>query len=503
MTRGGARMNVVDYVIANARNRPGHPAVEDGERVFTYALLAAMVDCAATSLAARKIGRGHVVLVALTDSAEHIATLLALASIGAVSYSIDPRLSGEQCRKEATGLTIATAIVATDGGGFEDYPAYPLASLFQGFDPASPAFAPMREPLALDANAPLMITQSSGTTGDPKRLILTHHQMVERNQRSLAALGLTASERYLQVPYLYFFSGRRRCFKMLMLGATVVLNHATSSEEFARNFSERGITYTFLTPYHLRSLLRSAKGDAPAWPHLKIIMGSAPSSDDDKRLARQKLTPQVFDTYGTNEIGTATVLTPADQDRYPDSIGRLIDGIEAQVVDDNDQPLPHGEIGEIGFRGPFLSTEYLNNAAATARHFRNGWIYPGDLATINAEGFVFLKGRTDDVINNSGVKYFPSEVEAVLRQHPSVREVAVIGGMDPKLGEVTVAFVVRSDSVNYKELLKHCEGKIAMYKAPRWVFFIDQIPKVPPDKPDRKALKEIFRRRLAGKPAPA
>jgi len=394
-------MNVVDDVIANAHSRPEHPAVEDGDRVITYASLAAMIDCAVVSFTARNIGRGEIVLVALPDSAEHVAALLALASIGAVSYCLDPRLTAEQCEKEVIGLAIAAAIVATDGRRFKDYPAYPIASLFKGFDPTGPAYAPQ----ALEPDTPVMITQSSGTTGVPKRLVLTHGQMIERNRRSLAALGLTAAERFLQVPHLCFFSGRRRCFKMLMLGATVVLHH--SAEGFARILSERGITYTFLTPYHLRALLRSVEGTAPAWPNLKIIMGSAPSSDDDKRLARQKLTPQVFDTYGTNEVGTATVHAPADQDRYPDSIGRLIDGMEAQVVDDNDQPLPHGEIGEIGFRGPNLATEYLNNAAATAQHFRKGWIYPGDLAVINAEGFVFLKGRGDDVINNSGVNIFP------------------------------------------------------------------------------------------------
>ena len=111
---------------------------------------------------------------------------------------------------------------------------------------------------ALEPDAPLMITQSSGTTGQPKRLVLTHRQMFERNWRTLTALGLTANERYLQVPHLCFFSGRRRCFKMLMLGATVVLDHSTSPAEFAGYFSDRGITYTYLSPYHLRSLLGAA-----------------------------------------------------------------------------------------------------------------------------------------------------------------------------------------------------------------------------------------------------
>jgi acyl-coenzyme A synthetase/AMP-(fatty) acid ligase len=302
------------------------------------------------------------------------------------------------------------------------------------------------------------------------------------------------------VPYLRFLDGRRRCFKVLTLGGTVVLNHAQSIDEYPRWFSERAISYAYLSPYHLRSLLAKASGAQPRWPQLKIVLGMAPSSPADRALARQLLTPLIFDTYGTNEIGTVAISTPADQVTHPDSIGRLIDGIAAQVVDGNARPLPAGQVGLIGFAAPHFAGEYLDNPQATVRHFKDGWFYPGDFASMNEEGYIFLAGRVDDVINNSGAKYFPAEVEAVLSTHPAVAEVAVVGGPHPQYGEVSVAYVVPAAAVSPRDLNRFCEGRIAMHKAPQWVFFLAELPRVPPGKPDRKALKAMFRRYLEARP---
>jgi acyl-CoA synthetase (AMP-forming)/AMP-acid ligase II len=207
-----------------------------------------------------------------------------------------------------------------------------------------------------------------------------------------------------------------------------------------------------------------------------------------------------MEIYGTNETNTLAMATPDDQDRYPDSNGRLVAGIEAQVVDESGSFLRFGEIGQIRVRGRYFPCEYSGNPEATARHFRDGWFYPGDLATMNEEGYVFLKGRIDDVINNAGAKYFPAEVEAVLLAHPSVVDAAVIGGPHTQFGEVSVAYVVRSANLTPKELYKFCEGKIAMYKAPAWVFFLEALPRVATGKPDKKKLRETFRHYLKTQP---
>jgi len=171
------------------------------------------------------------------------------------------------------------------------------------------------------------------------------------------------------------------------------------------------------------------------------------------------------------------------------------------VVDENEAPLPLGEIGRIRFRGPSYFPREYDNPEATARHFRDGWFYPGDVAVMNDERYVFLKGRADDVINNAGVKYHPAEVEAVLLSHPGVVDAAVIAGPHAVFGEVSVACVVRSGNVTPGDLGKFCAGRIALHKAPAWYWFLDELPRIATGKADKKKLKEMFRRQLDSRSA--
>lgn len=488
-------MNIADAILSTARGRPDHPAIEDGDRVVSYAMLAAMVDHAAARLRSLGVGMGDMVVVSLPDSAKHVAVLLALAKIGAVSFSLDPQSPQAEHRGAVQGLPIRCAIVAA-ADRFLEIETLALdtvcAAAPAGVRQASGADAA----IGFDPDWPLMVIQSSGTTGAPKRLLLSHRQMAERNRRSLALLGLSAADRYFQAPALRFFDGRRRCLKMLSLGGTVVLDHGPSIDDYPRWFTGRRITYAYLTPYHLRALLANVRGEGPLWPELRLVLGMAPSTPADRSLARQRLTPLIFDSYGTNEIGTVAISTPADQDIQPHSIGRPIEGIAAQIADQDGQILPPGQVGLIGFRAPHFARAYLGNAEATARHFKDGWFYPGDFAVMDDAGYIFLRGRADDVINCSGAKYFPAEVEVVLSAHPAVAEVAVVGAPHPLYGEVSVAYVVRAAAVSSQELNRFCEGKIAMFKAPYWVVFLSELPRVPPGKPDRKALRAMFGRYL-------
>lgn len=490
-------MNIVDPIFVHAHERPNHPAVEDGDRIVTYSELAALVDHAVAELQTLGIKLGDIVVVALPDTAGHVVALFALAKLGAVSFSLDERSLDSEKSRAIEGLIVKAAIVASGAPRFLDLLSIPLDAIIKGTTSAKPAAGAITDLPSFDADQPAMVVQSSGTTGEPKRLFVTHRQLADRNRPRIAMHDLNSAERFLQVPYLRFSWGRDGAIVVIMLGGTIVLNHATTADDYLRYFTDHGITYVTLTPYHLRLIMSRVSANEPLWPRLKIVVASAPLMPSERTLARRRLTPQFVEIYGANEVSTLALAKPEDQDRYPESIGRLVDGIEAQVVDGNGSPLPFGEIGQIRFRGPsYFPREYTGNPEATARQFKDGWFYPGDLAAMNEDGYVFLKGRADDVINNAGAKYFPAEVEAVLSSHPAVAEVTVVGGPHPQCGEVTVAYVVRSSAVSPDELFRFCEGRIAMYKAPYWVFFLDEIPRVPAGKPDKKKLKETFRRYL-------
>ncbi len=489
-------MNITDALYRHARERPAHLAIEDGKRIISYLELAALVDRAVSRLQARTIKPGETVVVSLPDTAEHIVALFALAKLGAVSLSVPESSLDHEKSTAIEGMGVKAAILANGAARFLDLGSIPVGALVDGTAKDEAAVGQLTTPAAFDGDLPLMVTQSSGTTGVPKRLLLGHRQIVERNQPKIALLRLSASDRFLQVPYLRFGWGRVGAIVMMNLGGTIVLNHGKTTEDFLRYFSDAGITCANLTPFHLRSILSCVTSDTPLWPNLRIAFSGAPLSAQERLLVRQRLTPHLLEAYSSNEAGDVALASPEDQDRYPDSSGRLIAGIEARIADPNGSLLPFGETGEIGLRARHFPREYLRNPEANARHFRDGWFYPGDLAALNREGYVFLKGRTDDVINNAGVKYFPAEVEAVLLLHPSVADVAVIGGPHPIFGEVSVAYVVASAAIRPNELHKLCDGRIAMYKAPHWVFFLDALPRVAVGKPDKKKLRAMFRHYL-------
>jgi long-chain acyl-CoA synthetase len=185
--------------------------------------------------------------------------------------------------------------------------------------------------------------------------------------------------------------------------------------------------------------------------------------------------------------------TPADQDAEPAAIGRIAAGIEAQIVDANGQPVAPGTVGLVGFRGACFPTGYIGDAAATARGFRDGWFYPGDLAAIDERGYFHFKGRADDVINCQGVKFYPVEVEKALLAHPAIKEAAVVGAADPFYGEVAVAFLVTSSGSAVSELEQFCGRRIAAHKVPRSFVFVKQLPRNRSGKVLKRELKEAYR----------
>jgi len=339
-----------------------------------------------------------------------------------------------------------------------------------------------------------MIVQSSGTTGAPKTFLWSHAQMRLQAPRHQKCLGLTWQDRYLAVVRMSFFWGREVCLVHFCLGATIIVNRASSLEDLVTSVGADRITSLALTPTHLASLLNYPTDKNPLFQSVQaMFVGSAPLTHQKRILVRQRLTPNFYEQLGTNEAGLLVMGTPADQDAKPDAIGRVVDGVEAKVVGTDGRTLRPGEVGLVGFRGESFPTEYVGNPEATEHAFRDGWFYPGDLAAIDADGYFFFKGRADDVINNEGAKFYPIEVEKALLSHSAVAEAAVFGWPHPRHGEVAVAVVVKTKEVTAKALGRFCRQHISAYKVPHWVVFVKELPKNQAGKVLKTQLKEMFR----------
>ena len=325
-------MNLAEFIDQHALERPDHPAIEDGGLIVSYSELRERVATAAANLHLAGIRPGDVVAVMLPDSVNHIAVLYALARLGAINFALDPTLPKLERERSAQGLALK-AMVSYPGAILPDGVNYLNVLEMCG---RSAANAPLEAPprAEFDENWIAMIVTSTGTTGSQKRIPLRYSQILYWNSLYIKYTGLTVSDRYLSVVHLAFVAGIWRCIKMLHLGATVVINHASTIDTLFDYAAKNRINCTFLTPSHLRYLLEFTTGDKPMMPALKLLVATSRLSPAERRLVRRRLTPNLIETYGINEAGLVAVATPEDQDAHPESVGRLIEEVEAEVVDD-------------------------------------------------------------------------------------------------------------------------------------------------------------------------
>jgi acyl-coenzyme A synthetase/AMP-(fatty) acid ligase len=488
-----AKACIVGNLGLHARNRPAHPAIEDGQRIISYGELDHLVGQAAANLRNKGVQVGDFVALMLGNSADHVIILCALARLGAVICSISPLQSRREV-SDTLNFINASALIAP-----ASIKPFSGVRMLADTDVLRPGGEAIYENASF-GNSPILLQQSSGATGRPKNALHDHQEFLHRFKRSAKMKKLTAAERFLCMAEMTFPLTRTNCFEMLYLGATIIVNHTRTAGELVAFANERRISYLPLTPSRLIPLLTIAKKGEVLFPNLAaMVVSTSPTSSEQRQLARQYLTPNFFETLGSNETGILAQAEPEDQDAYPSSLGRIADGIEAQIVDDTGAVLPTGETGLVGYRGLGISTGYLNNPEANAKAFRDGWFYPGDLATLNEEGYLFFKGRADDVINHGGAKFYPIEIEAVLLAHPAVREAAVFGWPHQRYNEVVAACFVANKDVSLAELNKFCALRLSASKVPQIILKVEEMPKNSVGKILKNELKQVVKENLTSK----
>ena len=204
---------------------------------------------------------------------------------------------------------------------------------------------------------------------------------------------------------------------------------------------------------------------------------------------------KIFDCFGQTESNAlVSMLRPSDAERKVASVGRAIPFVEIRVVDDQDRDVPVGEVGEAIYRGPTIMREYYNSPEATAAAFRNGWFHSGDAVRRDEEGFIYVVDRKTDMIISGGENIYPAEIEEVLFKHPKILEAAVIGVHDEQWGESVKAIVVTKpgQTLTEEEVIEFCKDRLASYKKPRSVDFIDALPRNPAMKVLKRVLREKY-----------
>lgn len=470
-------MNLADALAHHARARPDRAALVQGERVIRYADLDAMVRRWATHLRTFGIEAGAVLGVALGDTPEHLLALYASARLGAIALPMDHRWT--DLEKLAIGTRFGARLTLVEPGTVIAGLACIAidATFLSGVDdaPADQAF-PAGETCAA---MPLLLSLSSGTTGRPKGPRLTHGQFLRRFWTHWIDLGLNANDVYVSATPLYFGGGRTFAMSQLFAGGTVVLFPPPyRPEELVAEVARRDATSLFLVPTLLRRLLDLPPEAALPLRRLRLLLSSgAPLFVEERRAILERLSAGFCEYYASTEGGGVSLLRPADMAQHGDSVGRPVFGVEVAVLDAAGGHVPPGTPGRLAYRGPGVATGFFEDAAADAEAFIDGWFLPGDLATVDTEGYITLKGRSKDVIIRGGINIYPVEIEAALGAHPAVADAAVVAWPAHERGEDVAAFVVLRDPVTAEALRTHCAACLAPYKVPRAVFIVDDLPK--------------------------
>jgi acyl-CoA synthetase (AMP-forming)/AMP-acid ligase II len=468
-------MNLADALANHARRRPDHPAIVGPGGAVDYATFHALVGRTAAHLAGLGVHPRDVVGVCLRDTAEHLTVLYALARLGAAAFPMDWRWTPAEQERLARFFHPRLVLVEPDAAALAAAPTLAVDPAWHAAVAAAPADVP-RPP---DDDPPLVLALSSGTTGTPKGPLLRHSHMFGRFLIYFVSLGFNETDRFLCATPLYFGGTRGYAMCSLYAGATVVLFPLPyPMEALVAAAAHQRATRLFLVPTLLRRLLALPPEDHPLLDGLALLFSTGAALHPDERDAvLARLCPRYVNFYGSTDGGGATALWPTDTGPAARSVGRPVFGAAVEVVDDAHAPVPPGQVGRIRYRNAGTVTGYHNDPEGSAQAFRDGWYYPGDLGWLEPRGYLHLAGREKDVIIRGGVNVYPAEVESVLLGHPAVADAAVVGWPSREYGEEVAAFVVIRAPVTERELVEHCRTALAVYKVPRGVFTVDELPR--------------------------
>ncbi|MDB4945126.1 MAG: Acetoacetyl-CoA synthetase [Labilithrix sp.] len=491
----------------SARRVPRALALRFEDRTWSYEDLDAASTRVARHLARLGLAKGERVAAFGKNSDAYVLLWLGAVKAGLVHVPVNYALTGAelgyilqqsgaravfcdaslQPALAASGVAVPVTGSLREAKGERDVLAWALAEAAP--DAALPEVSD-------DDVAQLLYT--SGTTGAPKGAILTHRAFVHHYASSAIALELRPGEPQLHALPLYH-SAQMHVFLMpsLMVGAPNWLLETPDPVKILETFARENIVAFFAAPTVWIAILARLEHDAAPARTLKKAYYGASIMPTPVLLRLRELLPDLgfYNCFGQSEIGPlATVLLPDEHDARPAAAGRAVPFVEMRVVDDDLNDVPADAVGEVVYRSPQLCTGYWDKPEETEEAFRGGWFHSGDLASIDAEGFITIVDRKKDIIKSGGVVVASREVEEALFTHPAVREVAVIPLPDPKWIEAVTAVVVKKEgaSCTEEDLVAHARTSLAPYKVPKRVIFVDELPKNTAGKLLKRVLRERF-----------
>jgi long-chain acyl-CoA synthetase len=491
-------VNVAHLLEDSARHLGDRPALVFGERSWGYADLDREAGRLAAGLAGLGLRPGERVCLHLGNRPEFVLAYYACQKLGLTPVALNVVFKRDEIAYIVRDSEAAAVLTAepTDANLPPSAETPSVRVRIGGSAPgAVPWSAVVAEPPLRardrDRDDVAAVLYTSATTGRPKGVMLTHANVVSNVHATVHHLRMTPDDRGLcALPLFHCFGQNFIMNALLGAGGTLVLHERFVPADFLAAIARHRITILYAVPTMYIVLLA---GDLAAaeLASLRLSFSAAAMLPADVEARWQAVAGlPISQGYGLTECSPFATYNHERAHR-PGSVGSPIENVEVRVVDEHDREVAAGVLGEIVIRGPNVMKGYLGKPADTAETLRGGWLHSGDIGYRDPDGYVYVVDRVKDMINVSGFKVYPREVEEVLFAHPAVREAAVLGTADPVTGEAVRACVVLREgrTVTARELIALCRERIAAYKVPVVVEFLSALPKSPTGKILKKELR--------------
>lgn len=516
-TKGISVLNIVERVHQIALEQPTRTAYHFLGRDTSYGEFEQQVSQFAAALQRLGVKKGDHVALIVGNSPHFLISLYATMRIGATAIPVNPIYKQDEISyilrngdvKAILALDtllpfvevwvkelpqIETYIICETAEDVVDK-IHSLSAATQGkltlYSQLLASTSSNADLVQLDDEDIAVILYTSGTTGNPKGAMLSHRNLYSNARDVSNFFHITAKDRVIAtLPVFHVFALTVVVYAPLFQGANVLIAPRFSPSEIYELAGSQKATVFAGVPT-MFNFLYQFDGNIKNFSNIRLaISGGAPLPVQVLNDFEEKFKVKVSEGYGLSEASPVTCFNPLDRERKAGSIGRSIPNVENKVVDEFGIEVPVGQVGELIVQGPNVMKGYYKLPQETAEAIRDGWLYTGDLARQDEEGYFYIVDRKKDMIIVGGYNVYPREVEEVLYSHPNVVEAAVVGFPDSNLGEVVHAYVVlKEKGTTVEELQQFCADHIVKYKVPKVIEILDELPKSSTGKVLRKVLK--------------
>lgn len=499
-------MNIAQHIERSCRFFPVKPALIFEGNSLTYKQLNELANRVANGLKGLGIKRGERVALFLPNIPEFVTSYLGILKIGAVAVSLSAMLKKDEVRfilSDCEAVAIITTEALREQVPDEDLAYLKHIVIAEGNATRSISLESLiasastdAEAVAMEPSEPAAILYTSGTTGFPKGATLSHGNVVSNMHSVKHCCGMRAEDRLLlYLPLFHCFGQNFILNSGLNACATIVLQRRFLPEETLRVASCDRVTMFFGVPTVFAKLLEMQLDECDLSSVRYYFSAAAKLSVDIVKQWQEHYGAIIHEGYGLTE--TSPFACYNHYLKYKaGSVGMPIDNVEMKVVNEAGEEVALGEIGEIVVRGPNVMSGYWNRPDETTKVLSKGWFRTGDLGRMDEDGYFYLVDRLKDMINVSGFKVYPAEVERIIASHPAVAESAVYGVPDKLKGEIVRANVrLKPNQVlTEAEMMAFCSKVLAAYKVPQAISFVDSLPKNATGKVLKRVLREAHSR---------